>query len=257
MAAGDWLEDAFAAPGASGLVDWIRTWSASEPVGALPLLLSGRTSISRREANLTDVSRLPPALCGAESVLLVGPPMSGKYDLLLRLLDDWTDEPILVSTGRTAPRTREDFETLLDGDGERLFVIDCATREQGIDAEDSYRARYVDSPGNLTDIGVRFTNLADDLEGSTDHAVGLYSVSHLLMYWQPDRVYQFLRTFCSQAAGNGWPFAATINSTAHDEQVLHTLYEPFDQIVETRVDDGDREFRVRTRTEAPSEWIVL
>ncbi|MFB6234997.1 MAG: hypothetical protein ABEH81_01670 [Halopenitus sp.] len=199
------------------------------------------------------MSRLPATVLEAESVLLVGPPMSGKYDLFHRLLGEWTSEPIVISTGRTAEKVRTDHEGITNAAGENAIVIDCASREQGETVEDTARTKYVDSAGNLTDIGVKFTNVVEDLGDEEDHAVGLYSISELLMYWDPERIYQFIRVLSSQATGQDWPFVSAVGSTAHDEATLHTLYEPFDRIVETRVDD-EREFRVRGRVGAPTDW---
>lgn len=199
------------------------------------------------------MSLLPAPVLDAQNVLLVGPPMSGKYELFHRLLAEWTAEPVVISTGRTAENVRSDYEEITDGAGNDVTVIDCVSREQGETVEDTARTKYVDSAGDLTDVGVKFTNVVEELDDDSDHAVGLNSISELLMYWDPERIYQFVRVLSSQATGQNWPFVATVGSTAHDEATLHTLYEPFDRIVETRVDD-DREFRVRGRTGAPTDW---
>lgn len=199
------------------------------------------------------MSLLPAPVLDAESVLVAGPPMSGKYDLFHRLLDAWTEEPIVISTGRTAEKVRADHAEITDASGDDAIVVDCVSREQGKTVEDTARTKYVDSAGDLTDIGVKFTNVVEELEEGRDHAVGLYSISELLMYWDPERIYQFVRVLSSQATGQEWPFVAAVGSTAHDEAALHTLYEPFDQVVETRV-DGDREFRLRGRVGAPTDW---
>ncbi|MGZ0746959.1 MULTISPECIES: DUF7504 family protein [unclassified Haloparvum] len=199
------------------------------------------------------MSILPASVLEAESVLLVGPPMSGKYDLFHRILGEWTTEPIVISTGQTAEKVRNDHEELTDADGENAIVVDCASREQGETVEDTPRTKYVDSAGDLTDIGVKFTNVVEDLADEEDHAVGLFSISELLMYWDPERIYQFIRVLSSQATGQDWPFVSAVGSTAHEEATLHTLYEPFDRVVETRVDD-EREFRVRDRVGSPTDW---
>lgn len=199
------------------------------------------------------MSFLPAPVTDADSVLLVGPPMSGKYDLFHQLLAEWSDEPIVISTGRTAGKVRADHEQITDMNGESVIVVDCVSREQGETVTDTPRTKYVDSAGDLTDIGVKFTNVVEDVGDDTAHAVGLFSISELLMYWDSERIYQFVRVLSSQASGQDWPFVGAVGSTAHDESTLHTLYEPFDRIVETRVDD-EREFRVRGRVGSPTDW---
>jgi hypothetical protein len=196
---------------------------------------------------------LPDAVRGADSVLISGPPMSGKYDLFNRLLAEWTDEPVVISTGRTAEKVRGDYETITGRDGDDVTVIDCVTHEQGDKRDDTPTTKYVGSAGNLTDIGIKFTDVVESSAGR-DRAVGVYSLSQLLMYWDPERIYRFTRVMTSQTSGEGWPFVGVVGSTAHDEQVVHTLHEPFELVMETRVEDDDREFRVRGRVGGPSEW---
>ena len=198
---------------------------------------------------------VPDAVAAADSVLISGPPMSGKYDLCIRLLARWADAPILVSTGRTAETVRGDYERLTGRPATDLVVVDCQSSQQGTDGDDTETTKYVKNPGDLTAIGVKFTDVVESSHG-VDRAVGVYSLSELLQYWDPDRVYQFTRVIASQTSGHGWPFVGVVGSTAHDEQVVHTLYEPFETVVETRV-DGEREFRVRDRLGEPSPWMSL
>lgn len=199
------------------------------------------------------MSVLPDAVRTADSVLISGPPMSGKYDLFNRLLAAWVAEPVIISTGRTAEKVRADYETITGKDGEAVLVIDCVTHQQGDKRDDTPTTKYVGSAGNLTDIGIKFTDIIESSSGR-ERAVGVYSLSELLMYWDPERIYQFTRVLNSQTTGEDWPFVGVIGSTAHDEQVVHTLHEPFEVVVETRVTDDDREFRVRGRVGKPSAW---
>ena len=196
---------------------------------------------------------LPDAVRGADSVLISGPPMSGKYDLFNKLLASWSDGPVVISTGRTAEKVRGDYEQLTGADGDDVVVIDCVTHEQGDKRDDTPATKYVASAGNLTDIGIKFTDVVESSAGR-DRAVGIYSLSQLLMYWDPERIYRFTRVMTSQTSGEGWPFVGVVGSTAHDEQVVHTLHEPFEVVVETRVEDDEREFRVRGRVGQPSDW---
>ncbi|WP_418281293.1 DUF7504 family protein [Halorubrum sp. DTA98] len=199
------------------------------------------------------MSVLPDAVVDADSVLISGPPMSGKYDLFMRLLAIWSDAPIVISTGNTAEKTRADYERITDRTGDDLVVIDCVTHEQGEKVPDTPTTKYVASAGNLTDIGIKFTDVVESSTGRK-RAVGVYSLSQLLMYWDPERIYQFTRVLVSQASGEGWPLVGAVGSTAHDEQVIHTLHEPFEVVVETRIDDDQREFRARGRVGQPTEW---
>jgi len=126
--------------------------------------------------------------------------MSGKYDLFNRLLAEWSTGPVVISTGRTAEKIRQDYETITGRDGDDVIVIDCITHEQGDKRDDTPTTKYVASAGNLTDIGIKFTDVVESSAGR-DRAVGVYSLSQLLMYWDPERIYRFTRVMTSQTSG--------------------------------------------------------
>ena len=202
------------------------------------------------------MSVLPDAVRDADSVLISGPPMSGKYELFARLLAEWSDAPVIVSTGNTAEKVRSDYERITDRSADDVVVIDCVTHEQGDKRADTPTTKYVASAGNLTDIGIKFTDVVESSSG-LERAVGIYSLSQLLMYWDPERIYQFTRVMVSQASGEGWPLVGAVGSTAHDEQVVHTLHEPFELVLQTRVEGESRQFRVRGRVGGPTEWTAF
>jgi hypothetical protein len=202
------------------------------------------------------MSVLPAAALDADSVLVSGPPMSGKYDLFNRLLAAWSDAPIVVSTGRPVGTVRSDYERITDGCADDVVVIDCATYQQGDRPDDTPTTRYVSSAGDLTEIGIEFTDVVESSNG-VSRAVGVYSLSELLMYWEPERIYRFTRVMESQSSGQNWPFVGVLGSTTHDEEAVNTLYEPFEAVVETRIEGDGRQFRVRDRTGAPSGWTTF
>ena len=202
------------------------------------------------------MSVLPAAPLDADSVLVSGPPMSGKYDLFNRLLAEWSDAPIVVSTGRTVGKVRSDYERITDSSADDVVVIDCVTHQQGDRPDDTATTRYVSSAGDLTEIGIEFTDVVDSSNGAS-RAVGVYSLSELLMYWEPERIYRFTRVMKSQSSGQDWPFVGVVGSTTHDEEVINTLHEPFEVVVETRIEDDERRFRVRDRTGTPSGWTTF
>jgi len=189
----------------------------------------------------------------SDAIVISGPPMSGKYQLLLGLLGAIADRAVVISTGHDAETVSAEYQSLTGHADRSIGVIDCVTREQRQSVTDTELRKYVSSPKNLTEIGVKFTELTEVMDGQ-DAAVGVHSLSQLLMYWEPDRIYQFTRVLLGQARSQDWPVLAVLNPTMHDEQVVHTLLDPFDTIVNTRISETDREFRVRDRTAPPSDW---
>ena len=207
-------------------------------------------------ADLLD-SAMPIAdLAAGRSVLIRGPAMSGKYDLLLRLLGSLADRSILVSTSRQQRGARGDFEEY--GDAATLGIVDCASRVQGRDEDGGDLVRYASSPKNLTEVGVKFTDLVDQFQDDGDEpaAVGVHSVSELLMYGETEQVYQFLRVLLAEAQGLDWPAVAVVDDDAAGEQAVTTLSQPFDAVVSTRRDDDGRAFRYHDAADS-SDWVAF
>lgn len=189
---------------------------------------------------------------------MAGPPMSGKYHLLLRLLAELGERRIVVSTEDPADEVRAEFASAVGADpGEEFGVVDCVSARSG-DVSDTELVKYASSAENLTAIGVKFTDLAETFRerGETPVSVGFHSLSTLLMYFDVQRVYRFVRVFAGQIEDSGWTGVATVGSTMHDEQTLHTLYDPFDSVIETRVGDEGREYRLRD-SGGMGEWTAF
>ena len=200
-------------------------------------------------------SPLPEGLVDG-TVLVRGPALSGKYDLLLGLLST-ADAQLLVSTSQRAEHARTAFESY--DDPSCFAVVDCATRVQGEEGEEDALVRYAASPKNLTGTGVKFTDLvATFREREIDRvAVGVHSLSELLMYSDVEHVFQFLRIMGAECRDLGWPLVAVIDDTAADEQAVATLSQPFETVVSTRVAaDQTREFAVTSGADEPT-WTVF
>ena len=202
-----------------------------------------------------SVEELPlaPQLTETGSIIIAGPPMSGKYELMHRIFGAQSEHALVLSTGHDADSVREDYESITDNSGDAVGVIDCVSSEQGADVTDTEFTKYVSSPKNLTDLGVKFTELADAM-ADDEPTVGLHSLSQLLMYWEADRIYQFTRVLLGQTQNEEWPTIAVINATMHDEQTIHTLLDPFDTVVDTRTEDEGREMRIRGQLSSPTPW---
>lgn len=159
-----------------------------------------------------QVSHLLEELPDGASLLVAGPPLAGKTALTYRLLAAMGDPAIVVSTDDVADTVRSDYERITGGaaDGS-LGIVDCASRRQAGEFTDTGTVKYADSPGDLTGIGVKATDLIESFgERSEDPIpVGLDSLSTLLMFWEAERVYRFLRVFAAQLDDRGWPFVAT------------------------------------------------
>ncbi|WP_129115129.1 RAD55 family ATPase [Halegenticoccus tardaugens] len=205
-----------------------------------------------------DAAPIPlDALPRGSSVLVSGPPMTGKYGLMLRLLARRSERAIVISTDDPAEAIRRDYAAAAgDGPASNLAIVDCTASRRADDADDADAVKRVSSPENLTGIGVKFTELAERFltDPSIPTGVGFHSLSPLLMYWDVARVYKFVRVLVGQISRPGWTGVGVVNSAMHDERTLHTLYDPFDAIVDTREVDGERELRLRDRRSTAIDW---
>lgn len=193
---------------------------------------------------------LPVDVPGDAVVLVAGPPMTGKYDLLLRLLATHADGAIFITTSHDAETVTEDYCAVGDVSPERVGVVACT----GGDVADDDRVRGA-SLDNLTGVGVEFTELfASFQEGGGPTGVGVHSLSALLMHADLQTVYQFLLVLTGQVRNAAWPGAAVINDRVADEETLSTITQQFDGVIQTRQGADGRELRLKGLDPAPSPW---
>lgn len=199
------------------------------------------------DTSVRDTGDLTEPLAVNGSVIVRGPALTGKYELLMRLLAGTAEDRLLVSTNRRAERARAEFEQHTNSAADSFGVVDSATRIQGGEGEGDSLVRYASSPKNLTGIGVKFTDLVTAFEdrGIDRVAVGVHSLSELLMYSPAENVFRFVSIMGTECRDLGWPLAAVVDDGAVDEQTVATLAQPFDTVLTTRrAEDGDLEFAV-------------
>lgn len=193
------------------------------------------------------------------NLLVTGPPMTGKYDLLCDVLADGHrqgDAGLVVTTQHSAERVREDVGDRLPDDAEpQLGIVDCVSQERGMGQEEHALTRYVSSPGDFTGIGMASSKLLEQF-ATQDYQtrVALDSISQLLMYADVKTVFRFLhiltgRISAAEALGFG-----TMDADAHDDQTVNTIRQLFDGLVETRTGETGRERRVLGLPDARSDW---
>ncbi|MFB6154203.1 MAG: RAD55 family ATPase [Halodesulfurarchaeum sp.] len=196
------------------------------------------------------------------NVLVSGPPMSGKRELMLRILARGAtagDGSVVVTTGDPAGDITAELDDYLETDTSFFRVIDCVSSQGGGSVEtDSVRS--VSSPGDLTGIGIEFSEIASEAESSgVDRLrIAFDSVSPLLMYVDLQRLFRFLHVFTSQIQSRGWLGLFAIDPETHDEQSVNTISQLFDGMIEIRLqDEGGREVRTRGFTGSSTEWVAL
>lgn len=196
------------------------------------------------------------------NLLLSGPAMSGKRDLLMQLLARGNRDgegAVIVTSRDPAKEVVGDFEDAVGSEAGFLRAIDCVSAQSG-STTDGDRVQYVSSPGDLTGMGIEFSEVARSAgdSGVERLRVGFDSLSPLLMYVDLQRLFRFLHVFTSQIQSQGWLGLFSVDPESHDDQTINTISQLFDGVVEVRVtDSGDREVRVRGVTDSSTEWVVV
>jgi KaiC/GvpD/RAD55 family RecA-like ATPase len=209
-------------------------------------------------ADLLPVDGLDPG----STLLVVGPPMTGKRLLGMRLLErgfDHGEAAAIVTTDSSAADVR-DLIAQLHGDSVEslpLGVVDCVGEMQQTDGLGPLDHR-VTSPADLTGIGMELTDLMEELY--TDHStrlrMGLFSLTTMSMYASAEQVIRFIHVLSnriSEAAGVGFVVA---HSDTMDDEHLQRLRSFVDGVVEVReADDGESELRVVGVDDGPTDWV--
>jgi KaiC/GvpD/RAD55 family RecA-like ATPase len=195
------------------------------------------------------------------NLLLSGPAMSGKRRLLLELLARGVEDgdgSVLVTSRDPAEDVIEDYDEAVGSRESYLRVIDCVSSQSG-NPTGGERVTYVSSPGDLTGMGIQFSEVARGAQstGIDELRVGFDSLSPLLMYVDIERLFRFLHVFTSQIQSQGWLGVFSVDPESHDDQTINTISQLFDGVVELRMNDGTREVRIRGITDSPTKWTAL
>lgn len=202
---------------------------------------------------LDPVGELEPGT----SILVSGPPMTGKRRLVFRILAEGgrkQENSIVVTSDRNADSVLDEYRKYHD-DVDRVGVVDCSG-SKAPDQSDTDKVSYVSSPSDLTGISIHVSEFMEEFrQNDIKLRVAVISVSTLLMYLDIETVFRFLHVFTSRIQNVGALGVFVIDSTSIEYQTLSTIKQPFDGVVEFRDnDDGPPELRVTGITPQPTEW---
>jgi len=209
-------------------------------------------------SNVLDFDALSSVRPGT-SLLIAGPAMSGKEGLAMDVLKDGAEDgegAVVVTTNDQAAAVIDEFQTDVPGmEDSQLGVVDC--RGDGGDSQQngSY-IHHVNSPGDLTGIGIGITKALEGLHksGRDKGRLALVSLSTMLTYTDKKTVFKLCHILSSRLDSAGYIGVFTIDSGAHDDQTLQVIKQAFDGLVEFREQDGTRQARVMGLSSQPSDW---
>jgi KaiC/GvpD/RAD55 family RecA-like ATPase len=194
------------------------------------------------------------------NLLVAGPPMTGKYELITSILCDGTrrgEVPLWISTKHDADRIRQDAAKRLGEETDApIGVVDCVSRERGEETTDDELTKFVSAPGDLTGIGMASSELIERIVGNGNQVrLGLHSISQLLMYVDAQTAFRFLHILTGRiGTANALGFGV-LDTETHDKQTVTTLSQLFDGTVETRREDGEAQVRVVGVEGATGDWV--
>jgi hypothetical protein len=209
--------------------------------------------MSGSEPSAGDEGRNEPfcerlAQLSGHNILVSGPPMAGKSELVARTVAASTGcdrDALVVKTTGSSP---DGFAAAADGDG-RLGVVDCTPGGTEWQAD---RTTSVGSPGDLTGISMPVSEFVDACDGSP--VVTVDSVSSMLMYADLSVVFRFLSVLTAQVRRQDGLGVYTFEEETHDDQAVGTIRQIFDAHAE--VHEGCREARVEGISEMSDGWFA-
>ncbi|MFB6305274.1 MAG: hypothetical protein ABEH47_08910 [Haloferacaceae archaeon] len=205
----------------------------------------------------------PAALTPGTTVLVSGPAMSGKREVLLSLLGSGgADErgTVFVTTRRDADTTARALAEQDPGvPADRLSVVDCVSRQGSFDRiRDTAERRFVSDPGDMTGIGIAVTEFLRDFHREGTPAwLGLHSLSTTVMYAGVRPVFRFLHVTLGRVRSIDGVAMVALDDATVSASDLAVLSQPFDGRLEVREREGRDEVRARGVDVAPREWTPL
>ena len=187
------------------------------------------------------------------NLLVAGPPMTGKRTLALEILAHGSrrgDGTIVVTTKDGGEDVREDLRELLGRDESGpIGIVDCVSKQQGMNPSQSDHIAYASSPKDMTGIGIQLSEFLQGFYKEKNvqrNRILLHSLSTLLMYSNLQTVFRFLHVFTGRVQSADALGIFVIDSTAHDQQTMSTLQQLFDGQIEVREgEDNQSELRVK------------
>ncbi|MEM2122965.1 MAG: ATPase domain-containing protein [Candidatus Bathyarchaeia archaeon] len=202
----------------------------------LMLMFKGKEKIKILDFKYLEkllAGRIPEAL----SIMILGPPGSGKTVTLESLVKLFLHEKrrCIYITNTSFPdevrRSLEGFEVPVreyEEEG-RLTFIDCYS---SIADKASKEKHYIESPGDLTRLGIEITACLEPNPREVD--LFLDSLSQLLTYVKQDQLVAFINAVGARMKGNRGRFIYTVRSNI-DSELLGILEEASDCIIELSI----------------------
>lgn len=204
----------------------------------------------------------PGTVTPGTSVLIAGPAMTGKRQLMYRLLGEAGDGlAAFVSTKLDAVRLVAELGERWTLDAWDLRIVDCVSRQRAVSPlADTETRRYVATAGDLTGVGIALSGFMQDAYHDPDvenAAIGHHSLSTMLMYADLRRVFQFVHVITGRIDSSDFVGAFCLDTSGGDDESVSRLKGLFDGLIEVREGEEGLELRVRGAVDGPRRWSAF
>ncbi|WP_266076694.1 RAD55 family ATPase [Haladaptatus caseinilyticus] len=185
------------------------------------------------------------------NLLISGPSMTGKRNLALDILahgGTGGEGAIIVATKDGGKQMLTEYKSRIDRSRTPIGVVDCVSKQQGMNPRGIDGIEFASSPVDMTGIGIKLSELLQEFydAGVRTNRIAFDSLSTLLMYSNVQTVFRFLHVFTGRIQSAEAFGLFIIDSTAHDDQTMSTLRQLFDGEIEVREADGNEsEIRIK------------
>ncbi|SDZ78781.1 hypothetical protein SAMN04488065_0314 [Haloplanus vescus] len=203
--------------------------------------MSGSQDVSYQFSDRLPINPIEPG----STVMVAGPKFSPAEDLALSMVADAATHEegmLFLSTNMTVERLLSACQQSQPGlEPSHVGVVDCTGQDIG-DADSEAEVMYVSTQSDLTGMGMKFSSLYESLyQNHPDGRVriGLVSLSSLVMYADLRDVFRFAQTISARIESAGGLGVFTIDPSMHDTQIVNTLKQVADGLVQVRDADAD------------------
>lgn len=193
------------------------------------------------------------------SLLVTGSAHAGTRELAYRLLaarGDESEGTVVVTTNQRADRIAKNCAAAgVDLSPDRSGIVSCVGGDEPDDGVPAHVVR-VSGPGDLTGIGMRFSELVEELHhGGVDRVrSGVVTVSTLLSFSDLRTVSRFVHTLVGRVGHIDGLGVLVMDPDAEGDRAVSNVAQFCDARVDVRDEDGQPELRVRGIPDQPREW---
>ena len=175
---------------------------------------------------------------------------------LLALASQYDENALVISTDG---QVDEIVETLggpsTDGEAADLTIIDCSGNAEGDDDRKTHTTMSVESPGNLTDLGMAFIEYEDKHGDDTSGTRVMFdSISTLFEHLEEDRVFEFIAAFKGRIHTSEHLGLWVMDTSETSDASISTFTELFDIVLEVRDIGGTLQYRTRGEND---DWMTI